>query len=358
MGPRTQGRSRARCARAHLDEPPFVEEPDRFGSANDRRRILPAIQDEKLLEIAAIQDDLTPAIRAALAPAERDYVDRLLGETPRAITLRDLPRSFTVLGLRERDGSVDKVVLVYPRPSSALWDANAMESFVGSLRKLARDSTTGPRAPRLAGSLPLSADIVEAVRHDGPIASIAALAGVVVTVLLLLREGRSSGLVVGALVVGVLWMAGFSHLLGVRVNFANFIAFPITFGIGVDYAVNVVSRYKHDGSGDILGAVRSTGAAVALCSLTTIIGYSSLLMAQNRALFLFGLLAVMGEVACLSVALVSLPALLLLVQTSAFSEPSAAPARGPPSRWASRERQRSRIGRRVPTFGRARWRPR
>jgi predicted RND superfamily exporter protein len=59
--------------------------------------------------------------------------------------------------------------------------------------------------------------------------------------------------------------------------------------------------------------VRSTGGAVALCSLTTIIGYSSLLLAKNRALSLFGLLAVMGEVACLSAALVVLPAALLLV---------------------------------------------
>jgi predicted RND superfamily exporter protein len=58
--------------------------------------------------------------------------------------------------------------------------------------------------------------------------------------------------------------------------------------------------------------VRSTGAAVALCSLTTIIGYSSLLMAQNRALFLFGLLAVLGEITSLAVALVSFPALVLL----------------------------------------------
>ena len=55
-------------------------------------------------------------------------------------------------------------------------------------------------------------------------------------------------------------------------------------------------------------AVRTTGGAVTLCSLTTIIGYSSLLLAQNRALFLFGVLAVLGEVACLSAAVVVLPA--------------------------------------------------
>ena len=56
----------------------------------------------------------------------------------------------------------------------------------------------------------------------------------------------------------------------------------------------------------------STGGAVALCSLTTIIGYSSLLLAKNRALFLFGAVAVMGEVSCLFAALLALPAVLLV----------------------------------------------
>src|SRR5208282_4161706 len=99
-----------------------------------------------------------------------------------------------------------------------------------------------------------------------------------------------------------------------KVNFANFIAFPITFGIGVDYSVNLVMRYIQDGERDPSDAVRSVGGAVALCSMTTILGYSSLLMAENRALFLFGLVAVMGEVCCLSTALVLLPAVLVLVR--------------------------------------------
>ena len=111
--------------------------------------------------------------------------------------------------------------------------------------------------------------------------------------------------------MGVLWLAGATMLLGVKLNFCNFVAFPITFGIGVDYSVNVMTRYEQDGRSDITGAVRSTGAAVGLCSMTTIIGYSSLLLAKNRALYLFGLTAVLGEVACLTTAVVALPAVLV-----------------------------------------------
>jgi predicted RND superfamily exporter protein len=125
---------------------------------------------------------------------------------------------------------------------------------------------------------------------------------------------RAALYVIGSLFVGVLWLVGATMLLHVKINFCNFVAYPITFGIGVDYAVNVMSRYVQDGERDVSGAVRSTGAAVGLCSLTTIIGYSSLLLAKNRALYLFGATAVLGEIACLTTAVVALPAVLVLLR--------------------------------------------
>ena len=62
---------------------------------------------------------------------------------------------------------------------------------------------------------------------------------------------------------------------------------------------------------ELASAARRAGLAVALCSLTTIIGYSSLLLSHNRALQSFGRLAVLGEVTCLVAALLALPALAL-----------------------------------------------
>ena len=49
-----------------------------------------------------------------------------------------------------------------------------------------------------------------------------------------------------------------STLADVKINFLNFAALPITFGIGVDYAVNVVQGTQADAE-DILGALRTTG---------------------------------------------------------------------------------------------------
>jgi predicted RND superfamily exporter protein len=272
--------------------------------------VVPRDQSAKLDVVDRIREDLTPKIRASLNDEQRKAVDRLLEHGPlRPLTPEQLPEAFTA-GLRERDGSFGRTVLVYPKPGRALWEGPPLADFVSRLRRAAATGTSpSQRAGRVAGSHALSADILESVKRDGAFACGLAFLGVVAVVLLLFRASRATALVTASLLLGVLWLAGAAMALHIKVNFANFIAYPITFGIGVDYAVNVASRWEQDGRRSIADAVRTTGGAVALCSLTTIIGYSSLLMAKNRALFLFGLLAVLGEVACLSTAVLVMPAL-------------------------------------------------
>jgi len=270
--------------------------------------VLPHDQENKLLLLARIQEAMTARMRASVPDDKRKDVERLLDEaSDKPVTIDDLPRTFTT-GLREKDGHTDRIVLVYPKPSKELWEGRALASFVTRLRDIAADTApAGAPAARVAGSLALSSDILESIRHDGPRASLAALLGVIAIVLLLFRLTIATAEVIGSLLVGVAWLLGFSIAFNIKINFANFIAFPITFGIGVEYAVNVMTRYMQDGAKNTGAAVRATGGAVALCSATTIIGYSSLLVAQNRALFLFGLLAVLGEITCLTTAIVALP---------------------------------------------------
>ena len=195
-------------------------------------------------------------------------------------------------------------MLVYPKPSDAAWHGDALATFTGELRRI------GASDARPAGSIPLSADIIASISRDGPLSTLAALLGVVLLVTAIFRFSRATVLIIGSLLLGVLWLTALTLLLKVKVNFCNFIAFPITFGIGVDYSVNVMARYRQTGSRDVIEAIRSTGGAVAVCSLTTIIGYGSLLFAKNQALFLFGLVAVLGELTCLVSAVVVLPAVL------------------------------------------------
>jgi predicted RND superfamily exporter protein len=150
--------------------------------------------------------------------------------------------------------------------------------------------------------------MLRSIAHDGPIATLTAMIGVVVMVLLLFRNLRSSAMVLLSLGVGMVWMGGAGALLHMKLNFLNFVALPITFGIGVDYAVNVFARIVDEPPERHARALAETGSAVTLCSSTTIIGYSSLLIASNGALVSFGKLANLGEIGCLLAALLLVPA--------------------------------------------------
>jgi hypothetical protein len=107
-----------------------------------------------------------------------------------------------------------------------------------------------------------------------------------------------------------------------KLNFLNFIALPITFGIGCEYPFNIFDRARIL-KGDVSAAVQRSGGAVALCSYTTTIGYGSMLFADNQALQSFGRLAMSGEIACLTGALLLLPALLHVTRRRARAQPPA-----------------------------------
>jgi hypothetical protein len=96
---------------------------------------------------------------------------------------------------------------------------------------------------------------------------------------------------------GTLAMLALAYLLRIKVNFLDFVALPITLGIGVDYAVNVTARAREEGPGSARLVVATTGAAVLLCSFTTTVGYGSLLLSANRGIRSFGLTAILGELA-------------------------------------------------------------
>jgi predicted RND superfamily exporter protein len=109
-------------------------------------------------------------------------------------------------------------------------------------------------------------------------------------------------------------VALFLYFAGVKLTFLNFAALPITFGIGVDYSVNIAQRHHADGGRDILSVLRTSGGAVVLCSLTTLLGYVALLGSHNLGIRSLGAIAAMGEVSCLLAAVLVLPALYLVIE--------------------------------------------
>jgi len=132
---------------------------------------------------------------------------------------------------------------------------------------------------------------------------------------------RKSLATLAATAVGAVSLVAVCALLDIRVNFLDFVALPITLGLGVDYAINVAHP-----QGDIVDArqvLRSAGASVFVCSLTTMIGYGSLLVSENLAIRSFGIASLLGEVCCVTSALIVVPAILLLGRRRPAARPEA-----------------------------------
>jgi hypothetical protein len=269
--------------------------------------VLPTDQAEKIPRLRRLRDTLTDARLALMDPRTREAALRLRPpEDLRQVTLDDLPESIR-LPLVERDGTAGRIALAFPKKVG--WST---QREVQEQASLIRGAIARSGADAMAvGQGLLFSDIVDAIVRDGPKATGLAFGAVVALVLVALRRLRPGVQVLGSLLLGVAWLVGAAAWARVRINFLNFVVLPITFGIGVDYAVNIVQRWRLEGPGSLGRVLRETGGAVALCSLTTIIGYGSLIAADNRALRGFGLLASLGELACIAAALVALPAWLL-----------------------------------------------
>jgi uncharacterized protein len=279
---------------------------------------LPKNQELKISILEAIKSELRPKYRAFLRKRDRKISDEFLQPAVfKPFGIDQLPELVRAR-FRETDGSVGKVVLVEPiNDEYKLHEINHQVHFINELHGVA--DPIEPGTP-VVGQLPTTVDIFYSVKRDGPKATALAFAAVILLVILLFRDVKTVLQCLFALVVGVTWLAGIMFAWNLKINFLNFIALPITFGIGVDYGVNMFQRYRVEGRGSILHIVSTTGGAVTLASLTTIIGYGSLLIAGNRAFVTFGTLAVLGEICCLLAAIVALPAFIRVQEIRFFKK--------------------------------------
>lgn len=265
-----------------------------------------AEQKEKLEILDRIRDKLTDNVLSSMDPGERKRVEEIKPpEDLDVVQAKDLP-ALLRRRFQEANGTVGTVFYVKYKNDVSLSDGH-------NLLRIAK-TTDNVRLPdgrvvQTASRSTIFAEMLRSMERDGPLATAVSFVAVCVVVVIATASFRGAFTVIVALMMGVLWAVGGGALNDMKLNFLNFIALPITFGIGCEYPFNVFDRSRLLG-GDITSALRRTGGAVALCSFTTTIGYSSLLFADNQALQSFGRLAMSGELACLAAALLVVPSIL------------------------------------------------
>ncbi len=244
------------------------------------------------------------------------------------------------------------LVRVYPREQ--VWDAEPLEAFVNDVRSVDPNATGTPlqnfeaaRAIResylhaaiyalVVITLVLLADVLSTrtillsvtlpvlvvifalvMSGEQPTLSIDTLLVVYTTLVVAVAgvlEPKGIGGTLVALmppILGAAVMFGILGVMGQDLNPANMIVLPLILGIGVDNGVHAFHDFRRQrGRYQMSSSVIN---AITLNSLTSMIGFGSMLVADHRGLASLGLVLTIGVGSCLLVSLIPLPAVLTLV---------------------------------------------
>jgi predicted RND superfamily exporter protein len=188
-------------------------------------------------------------------------------------------------------------------PSVNTWNRDGVEHFVGDLRTV---------DPAVTGSPVISYEasrLMERAYFEGTLYATLLVLGLAAV---MLRRVRDTLLAVTPMLLGTLWTVGFMKLAGLSFNLANVWALPLIIGASAEYGLNVALRHREALEHGGPALPHSTVMAVVLNGLTTVAGFSSLMLARHQGMFGLGLLLTVGAVSGLTASLIVLPVLLRL----------------------------------------------
>jgi len=196
--------------------------------------------------------------------------------------------------------------LVTVFPAGNLWqDSELLKRFADDLERVSDKATGMPVVFRA---------LIEIIGRDGRNAVLLTL---VIVFLLLWVDYRNPGHSLMAMIpmaFGVFWMVGFMHLTGMKLTIMNFMGLPMIIGIGIDYGVHILHRRRHEGRGKIRIVYSSTGKAILLTSLTTMLAFGSLVFSIWRGFGQLGGALFLGVGACFLTTVIVLPGIIGMLE--------------------------------------------
>ena len=214
------------------------------------------------------------------------------------VKLEEIPET-----LRKRYISKKGKYVAHIFPSVDVWDLDERQKYLNDLRSV---------DPNVTGT---AVNMFESTRMmtEGYVnGGLYAMTAIFVYVFFLFRNLRTVFFVLLPVLVGSIWTVGIMELTGLKLNMANLVILPLILGIGVVNGIHITHRYREeeDKHASILG--KSTGQAVLLSSLTTMIGFGSMMVANHYGVFSLGMVLTLGVFNCLIASITFLPALLKL----------------------------------------------
>jgi predicted RND superfamily exporter protein len=122
------------------------------------------------------------------------------------------------------------------------------------------------------------------------------------------------------------WILGLMGITGQTVNLISNLIIPIMFVVGMSDVIHLTTRYLHEVKAGkrpgpaMRDSIKEIGFAIFLTSLTTAIGFASLLVSRVPPIRDFGLYAAAGVIFAYAITVVILPYALLLIKPEAFTK--------------------------------------
>jgi hydrophobe/amphiphile efflux-3 (HAE3) family protein len=198
-----------------------------------------------------------------------------------------------------------------------------IRDVVERLKKMVEDD---PHVILVGGFGVVLADLAKAV-VNGQIRSLL-LATIVVGFLVsvLFRSLAAGFIATIPLTLSIIITFGLMGVFGIELNIATAMLSSIMIGVGVDYTIHFLWRYRveRNADNDYADAVKitltTTGRGITFNALSVIVGFSALFFSSFLPVQFFGFLVVISIFACLLGALVVVPAVCLVVKP-AFLDP-------------------------------------
>lgn len=217
---------------------------------------------------------------------------------PTPVRIEDLPES-----LRKRFIGKSGKYLITVFPNVNIWERQAMERFLQQIRQI---------DPNVTGNAVHMYESSRLMKEGYIKGGIYAIIAIFLYILITFKNLRTTFLILLPTLVGSIWTVGIMDWLNVKFNLANLVILPLIIGIGVVAGVHILHRYREEPDKEICVLSKSTGRAVMVSSLTTMIGFGSLMVADHQGIHSLGLVLTLGVGGCLVASVTLLPALLKL----------------------------------------------
>ncbi|HDR68145.1 MAG TPA: RND family transporter, partial [Bacteroidaceae bacterium] len=132
------------------------------------------------------------------------------------------------------------------------------------------------------------------------------------------------------LLISILLLFGLMGIFGVKLDVATALLSSIMIGVGVDYSIHFLWRYREERLQNrkpreaVITTITTTGRGIIFNALSVMVGFIVLIFSSFTPIRFFGILVVISILACLAGAMLILPTLLLRKRYK-FLEPQSMP---------------------------------